>query len=131
MEAAQKRLNESAPLRWGVLVLISGLLFSTYWFQDCLGPLKSLMESQLGFHSGQFGLIIASTTWANLGLMIILGGIALDKWGIRKTGTIFGILATAGAFIVALASKGVFGQDKDTMLLWMIIGWKWFGFSSY
>ena len=71
MESAQKRLNESAPLRWTVLVLISGLLFATYWFQDCLGPLKSLMESQLGFDSSQFGMLVASTTWANLALMII------------------------------------------------------------
>ncbi|MBC8183737.1 MFS transporter [candidate division KSB1 bacterium] len=127
MEIAQKRLNESAPLRWLVLVLISGLLFSTYWFQDCLGPLKSLMESQLGIDSGQFGLIAASTTWANLALMVILGGIALDKWGIRKTGTIFGILATLGAAIVALASNGFFGQEKNTMMTWMIIGRILFG----
>lgn len=127
MELAQKRLNESAPLRWGVLLLISGLMFATYWFQDCLGPLKSLMESQLGFDSSQFGLLIASTTWANLALMIIIGGIALDKWGIRKTGIIFGVLATVGAFIVAFASKGVFGQDEKTMLTWMIIGRILFG----
>lgn len=127
MKLGQKRLNESAPLRWSVLLLISGLMFATYWFQDCLGPLKSLMESQLGFDSSQFGLLIASTTWANLALMIIIGGIALDKWGIRKTGIIFGVLATVGAFIVAFASKGVFGQDEKTMLIWMIIGRILFG----
>lgn len=126
-EVAQKRLNDSTGLRWFVLVLISTLLFSTYWFQDCLGPLKGLMEKQLGFDSSQFGLIIASTTWANLALMIIVGGIALDKWGIRKTGTAFGLLATLGAFIVALASAGVFGKDEKTMLIWMIIGRILFG----
>ena len=59
MEVVKKRLSESAPLRWTVLVLISGLMFSTYWFQDCLGPLKSLMERQLGFDSSEFGLLIA------------------------------------------------------------------------
>ncbi len=127
MEIAQQRLNESAPLRWLVLVLISGLMFATYWFQDCLGPLKSLMESQLGFDSSEFGLIVASTTWANLALMIILGGIALDKWGIRRTGSFFSFLAAAGALIVAFASKGFFGQDKNTMLVWMIIGRLLFG----
>ena len=110
MEIAQKKLNASAPMRWSVLVLISTLLFATYWFQDCLGPLKSLMESQYGFDSSQFGLLVASTTWANLALMIIVGGIALDKWGIRRTGTIFGVLAAVGAFIVSFASKGFFGR---------------------
>jgi len=127
MEHVKKRLNESAPLRWGVLVLISGLMFATYWFQDCLGPLKSLMESQLGFDSSEFGLLVASTTWANLALMIIVGGIALDKWGIRKMGTVFGILAAIGAIIVALASKGSFGQGERTMLIWMIVGRILFG----
>ena len=127
METAKRMLNASAPLRWLVLVLISGLLFSTYWFNDCLGPLKSLMESQLGFDSSQFGLLVASTTWANLALMIIVGGMALDRWGIRKTGTIFGLLATGGAFIVAFASKGLFGQSEGTMLTWMIIGRILFG----
>lgn len=127
MELVQKKLNESAPLRWTVLVLVSGLLFATYWFQDCLGPLKGLMESSLGFDSSQFGLLMASTTWANLALMIIVGGIALDKWGIRITGTVFSIIATVGAFTVAFASNGYFGKDTDTMLTWMIVGRILFG----
>ncbi|MBN2071902.1 MAG: MFS transporter [Candidatus Krumholzibacteriota bacterium] len=127
MELVQKRLNDSKALRWMVLILISTLLFSTYWFQDCMGPLKGLMESQLGFDSSQFGTIVASTTWANLALMIILGGMALDKWGIRKTGTFFAILAGIGAFIVALASAGKFGTNEKTMMIWMMIGRILFG----
>ena len=127
MELAQKRLNDSKALRWLVLILISTLLFSTYWFQDCMGPLKGLMETQLGFDSSQFGMIIASTTWANLALMIIFGGMALDKWGIRKTGTFFAVLASVGAFIVALASAGKFGSDEKTMMIWMMIGRILFG----
>ncbi|MBN2010590.1 MFS transporter [candidate division KSB1 bacterium] len=127
METVKRKLNESATMRWTVLVLISGLMFATYWFQDCLGPLKGLMESQLGLDSSQFGLVVSSTTWANLAMMIILGGIALDKWGIRKTGTAFSLLALGGAFIVAFASKGMFGQDQKTMLIWMIIGRLLFG----
>ncbi len=127
MEQIKKMLNESAALRWTALVLVSGLTFGTYWFNDCLGALKGLMESQLGFDSSEFGMVVSSTTWANMALMIIVGGIALDKWGIRKTGTIFGLLATVGAFIVAFASKGFFGQDKNTMLTWMIIGRLLFG----
>jgi MFS family permease len=72
-------------------------------------------------------LVVASTTWANLALMIIVGGIAMDKWGIRKTGVIFGLLATGGAFMVAFASKGLFGQDEKSMMTWMIVGRILFG----
>ncbi|MBN2415567.1 MFS transporter [bacterium] len=124
MEQAKKLLKDYAPARWLVLVLVSGLMFGTYWFQDGLGPLKTLFESQLGFTSSQFGMLISSTTWANWALMLVLGGIALDKWGIRKAGLVFGLIATIGAFIVGLGSTGMFGENK---LLVMVIGRILFG----
>ena len=127
MEQLKMKLNESAFLRWFVLVLLSGLTFGTYWFQDCLGPLKGLFESELGFTSSQFGLIISSTTWANLALMIIVGGMALDRWGIRRTGIAFGLLATLGATLVALAGRGTFGHEGKSMLIVMIVGRILFG----
>jgi MFS family permease len=127
MEKAVKLLKDSAAIRFSVLFMISVLMFGTYWFQDGLGPLKSLFESQLGFTSSQFGLLISSTTWANLALMIILGGIALDKWGIRKTGVILAIIATAGAYIVWAGSKGMFGSSKNQMLWSMVVGRILFG----
>ena len=127
MEKIRKMINDSALMRWMVLIMISGLTFGTYWFQDCMGPLKGLMESELGFSSSQFGIIISSTTWANLALMIIVGGILLDKWGIRITGIVFGLLAATGAAIVALSSKGFFGNEPKTMLTFMIIGRLIFG----
>ena len=40
MEAIKKTLRDSAPMRWLVLVLISMLIFATYWFQDFFGGLK-------------------------------------------------------------------------------------------
>jgi len=85
------------------------------------------METELGFSPSQFGKIVASVAWANMALMIIIGGIALDRWGTRKTGIIFGGIATVGAFIMAFAAKGAFGTDKQSMLIWMIVGRVLFG----
>ena len=127
MEEVKKKINDSALMRWMVLILVSGLTFGTYWFQDCLGPLKALFESELGFTSSQFGLLISSTTWANLALMIIVGGIALDRWGVRKTGTIFGIMATVGGYLVFMGAKGYFGTDPKTQMVVMVIGRILFG----
>jgi len=127
MEQVKKLLKDSAVVRFSVLGMISLLMFGTYWFQDGLGPLKGLFESQLGFTGAQFGLLISSTTWANLALMIILGGIALDRWGIRKTGIIMAVIATSGAFVVALGSMGVFGTGKTAMLISMMAGRILFG----
>ena len=122
MEQVKKLLRDSAAVRFTVLFMISILMFGTYWFQDGLGPLKGLFESQLGFTSSQFGMLISSTTWANLALMIILGGMALDRWGIRKTGLILCVIATIGAFVVAFGSMGWFGTSKKEMLVSMMIG---------
>jgi MFS family permease len=127
METMKKTLRDSAPMRWLVLVLISMLIFSTYWFQDFFGGLKGLMETEMGFSSEEFGRLIGLTTIANLAGMIIVGGIILDKWGVRLAGLLFGGLATLGAAITAMAAHGVFGESHKVQLIMMIVGRILFG----
>jgi MFS family permease len=114
-------------MRWLVMLLVSGITFGTYWFQDFYSGLKPLMETQLGITSTQFGTLISLTTIANVFGMIILGGIILDKWGIRLTGIVFGISAAIGGLLNALGSAGVFGEEPTTRLTVMIIGRIFFG----
>ncbi len=127
MNTMKKTLRDSVPMRWLMLVLISMLMLATYWFQDFFGGLKGLMESEMGFTSEEFGRLIALTTIANLFGMIIVGGIVLDKWGVRRAGMIFGALAAVGAGISALAAYGVFGESHRTQLTMMIVGRVLFG----
>ncbi|MBU1013214.1 MAG: MFS transporter [Bacteroidetes bacterium] len=127
MDTIKKTLKDSPAMRWFVLVLISGLIFSTYWFQDFYGGLKGLMESELGYSSEEFGRVIGLTTIANMFGMIIVGGIILDKWGIRVAGMLFGGLAVLGGAISALATTGFFGSESSTMLNFMILGRILFG----
>ncbi|RIH63770.1 MFS transporter [Mariniphaga sediminis] len=126
-DTSGKTWKDSVALRWVVLILVSGLMFSTYWFQDFFSGLKGLMESELGFTSEEFGRLIGFTTIANMFGMIIVGGIILDKWGLRLAGLLFGGLAAVGAVIVALGSAGFFGEDKSVMLNTMILGRIMFG----
>jgi len=121
-EAIKKTLRDSAPMRWLVLVMVSALMFATYWFQDFYSGLKPLMESQLGITSSQFGEMIGLTTIANMLGMIIVGGIILDKWGIRLTAIIFGTVAALGGIISALGAHGILAEDPATRLTYMIIG---------
>jgi len=126
-EAIKRTLRDSAPMRWMILVMVSLLMFATYWFQDFYSGLKPLMESQLGITSSQFGTMIGLTTIANLFGMIIIGGIVLDKWGIRLTAIIFGTVATLGGVISALGANDFFSDDPGTRLTIMIIGRILFG----
>lgn len=127
MENIQKTLRDKPAMRWAMLVLVSMLMFATYWFQDFFSGLKGLMESEMGFTSSEFGRMIGLTTIANVFGMIIVGGIMLDKWGIRIAGIVFGGLATVGASITALAAYGFFGESHSTQLTMMIIGRVMFG----
>ncbi len=127
IEKVKQTLKDSAPMRWFVMLLVSGLMFGTYWFQDFFSGLKTLMESQMGITSTQFGTLIGLTTIANVFGMIIVGGIILDKWGIRLTGIVFGGIATLGASITALGASGVFSGDLSSRLTVMIIGRILFG----
>ncbi|MDR1895747.1 MAG: MFS transporter [Prevotellaceae bacterium] len=127
MKNTKKTFRDSVPMRWTMLVLLSGLTFATYWFQDFMGGLKGLMETEYGFTSENFGRIIGLTTIANVCGMVIVGGIILDKWGIRLAGLLFGGLAAFGGLIVYLASTGVFGSETGTRLWMMIVGRIMFG----
>jgi MFS family permease len=126
-EKIKQTLKDSAPMRWFVMILVSGLMFGTYWFQDFFSGLKTLMESQMGISSTQFGTLIGLTTIANVFGMIIIGGMILDKWGIRLTGVVFGTVATLGATLTALGAGGVFSADPSAKLTVMIIGRVLFG----
>ncbi|TFH39370.1 MAG: MFS transporter [Bacteroidia bacterium] len=127
MELGNRTLRDSAAMRWFMLILLSALMFATYWFQDFYGGLKGLMESELGFTSEEFGRVIGLTTIANMFGMIIIGGIILDKWGIRIAGLVFGGLAVLGGLISALATAGYFGDSHKTTLTMMIVGRVLFG----
>jgi MFS family permease len=127
MTEVKRLLKDSAGMRWLVMFLISGLTFSTYYFQDFYSGLKDLIETDFGFTSEEFGRMLGLTTIANVFGMIIIGGIILDKWGIRLAGIAFGGLAVLGGLVSAMTAAGYFGTDKNTLLTGLIIGRVLFG----
>ena len=54
-EKVQKLMNDSPVARWTVLILVALMMFFAYMFVDVMSPLKSLVESNLGWNSGVFG----------------------------------------------------------------------------
>ncbi len=118
-------MRDSAAFRWLVLLLISGLMFATYYFQDFYSGLRDLMETDFGFSAEQFGRILGLTTIANVFGMIIVGGIILDKWGIRIAGYVFGGIAALGGLISSLTAAEVIFQENT--LFGLILGRVFFG----
>ena len=106
MEKIKQSLRDSATLRWVMMLLISLLMAANYFFYDVLSPLLSLLRDNLGINSGSYGIIVGFYSFPNTFLlMAILGGIILDKLGIRPTGSLFAIFMLIGAFLTAYGAS--------------------------
>ena len=92
-----KMMNDSPLARWTVLVLVALMMFFAYMFVDVMSPLKSLVESKLGWDSGVFGKYAASEYILNVCGFLILAGIILDKLGVRFSGILSAGLLVFGA----------------------------------
>ena len=99
-EKIQKLMNDSAALRWTSLILIAMMMFFAYLFADILSPLKSLLESNLGWDSGTFGTYAGGEYFLNVFcFFLIFAGIILDKMGVRFTGILSASLMFVGACV--------------------------------
>jgi len=123
----KKALNESRGARWTVLVMVSLLMFATYWFQDFMSPLQNLMRDAWGFTNADFGLVISCTTWLNMIGAIIVGGMILDKFGPKVCIFLFGGAALLGAVICAMGGAGFFGEEMVDRRNALMVGRIFFG----
>ena len=98
-EKVQKLMNDSPVARWSVLILVALMMFFAYMFVDVMSPLKSLVESSLGWNSGVFGTYAASEYILNVCGFLIIAGVILDKLGVRFSGVLSAGLMVLGAAI--------------------------------
>jgi nitrate/nitrite transporter NarK len=117
MDHIKKALNDYALARWGILLLVGVILFGNYYVYDAFSTLKDIMTREFGFTNTQYGLFVAFYSIPNTFLlMAVIGGVILDKLGIRRTGFIFVFFMTIGAIITAygaseIYTNGGFGYD--------------------
>ena len=94
----QQSLRDSKGARWTALIIVSFMMLCGYYFTDVMAPLKGLLENQLHWTSSDFGLFTSGYGWFNVFLlMLIIGGIILDKMGVRFSGTMAAIFMVVGA----------------------------------
>ena len=85
----------------GALAIISITMFAGYFLTDVMSPLKPLLEKQYGWSSTSYGLFTSAYGWLNVFFgMLIIGGIILDKKGVRFTG-----LLSSGIMVVGASLK--------------------------
>ncbi len=111
MEKLARAMNEKPLMRWGILLLVGFTLFVNYYFYDAFSTLKDLMTKEFGFTNTDYGLFVSFYSIPNTFLlMAVIGGIILDRLGIRRTGFMFIFFMAFGAFLTAYgASKAYAG----------------------
>ncbi len=110
-EFIQKKLSESKSARWFVLVLVSFTMLFAYFLTDAMAPLKSMLQQQLHWSSTDYGIFTSGYGWFNVFLlMLIFGGIILDKMGTRFTGVLAIVIMLIGALLKywAINSTGLY-----------------------
>ena len=127
-------MSSSAAARWLVLAFVSLAMFGNYYAFDALNPVGPLLESQLGFSQAQIGLLDSAYNVAAL-LVLIAGGVIIDRAGTERAFVLFGSIAFVGAVVIAVggshltmaAGRFVMGVGAEPMIVaaTAVIG-RWF-----
>ena len=92
--------------RWTVLAIVSFTMMAGYVVAKEMSPLQFMLEKAtqdggVGWTSGEFGIFAGSRGFFNVFLlMLFVGGIILDKMGVRFTGILSCVLMLTGAAAV-------------------------------
>ena len=102
-------LRDSKAARWTALVVVAFTMLCGYFLTDVMAPLKPMLEKELLWTSTDYGIFTSAYGWFNVFLlMLIFGGIILDKMGVRFTGLGACILMVVGCAVKYGAVSGLF-----------------------
>ncbi len=119
-EKLKQTLRDSKAARWTALAIVAFTMLTGYYLTDAMAPLKGLLEGQLQWDSSDFGFFTSAYGWFNVFLlMLIVGGIILDKMGVRFTGLMATIIMISGAAIKywAVSTHSLDGE------IWHVLFW--------
>jgi len=119
-----RKPEPSLLFRWTVLLFISLSMFGNYYIYDSISPLADVLKAQLGFSDSQIGLLNGIYSFPNI-IMVLIGGIIIDRIGTRKSVFIFTVLIMLGALVTALhgsiytmaAGRLIFGLGAESMIV--------------
>lgn len=132
-EKIQKLLSDSKAARWAALFIVSFTMFAGYFLADVMAPLQSLLEKELSWSANEYGFFTSAYGWFNVFLFfLIIGGIILDKMGVRFAGLMAAMIMVGGTAIKywaisthALDGEELFGWNAQVMVA--AIGYAIFG----
>ena len=120
-EKIRQILSDSPRARWTALLIVSFTMMMGYFITDVMSPLEVLLtkttaDGGLGWSSSDYGFFAGSYSYINVFLlMLFLGGIILDKLGIRFTGLMSCSFMVIGVIIKYIGVSTNFGNEHFTI----------------
>lgn len=114
----------STLIRWLALTLISLAMAGNYYIYDSISPLADLLVKQLKFTDSDIGLLQGIYSLPNI-IMVLLGGMLIDKIGTRKSVVLFTLFIMLGSIITAMSGtlfgmatgRLIFGLGAESMIV--------------
>ena len=105
MAAVQTKRHAWLP--WAALACLVVPMFASYYFDDMFSSISYLFENPsltaLGWDSAGYGLYASGYSVLCVFGGLVIGGILLDKWGVRVSGSLFVGMMVLGAGLVTFA----------------------------
>ena len=91
-------LRDNKKMRWGMLLIISFVMFAAYVASDNIFAVETTLKgASYGITGSEYSSLAGAYSIFNVYLlMLIFGGIILDKKGIRFTGIMSTLLMVLG-----------------------------------
>jgi MFS family permease len=113
-----------ALLRWIVLLFISLAMFGNYYIYDSISPLADVLKAQLHYTDSDLGLLQGIYSFPNI-IMVLIGGLIIDRIGTKKAALLFSLLVFIGAFVTVLkgniflmaTGRLIFGLGAESMIV--------------
>ena len=116
VETIKRKISDSPAARWTVLCLVSFTMLTGYVITDVMAPLKTMLEQQLGWDSSDYGIFTSGYGLFNIFLlMLVFGGMILDKKGARFTGVLSVGVMIAGTLLKYWAVSTDFAGSVSTL----------------
>ena len=102
--ASALKKEPSAFYRWMVLLFLSVAMFGNYYVYDSISLVADQLKTQLNFTDLDIGQMYSYYSIAAI-IVLIFGGILVDRWGTKKSAIIFAAVCTISGFLTAFGSN--------------------------
>ena len=124
----------SAFYRWIVLLFLSIAMFGNYYVFDSISLVADQLKTQLNFTDLDIGQMYSYYSIAAI-IVLIFGGILVDRWGTKKSAIVFASICTISGFLTAfganlyvmLAGRFLLGIGSEPLIVAITVAIaKWF-----